>query len=251
MTKDITTKLKNNPLESDSVGKARSISIGKEWIEINQLRRHSISDLFLSTLLFIDRKIWLGQLIVFTVSTLLVFKMKMSDGIGSIMQVLTGMLLISVLFFMDELFKSFTYGMWELEETFKYDLRQHTMIKFFVFGIVDMVLIIALALVTSTRLVLPIWNILIYLLVPYNIICILLFSVITMWRNYMHRQLMWLTISLLILLFYVVCNVFHIYQLELFYWWGAGVVTGVVLLYQFYLQLQKNFDREVLKWSYE
>ena len=37
---------------------------------------------------------------------------------------ITGVIFISALFFLDELFKSFTTGMWELEQTFKYDLRQ-------------------------------------------------------------------------------------------------------------------------------
>lgn len=43
----------------------------------------------------------------------------------------------SALFFLDELFKSFTTGMWELEQTFKYDLRQHIMMKLLIFGIID------------------------------------------------------------------------------------------------------------------
>ena len=60
------------------------------------------------------------------------YKLKLNGGavsythlpISEIMLCITGVIFISALFFLDELFKSFTTGMWELEQTFKYDLRQ-------------------------------------------------------------------------------------------------------------------------------
>ena len=251
MTKEVVKQLQNYRIESNLAGKAEVIYMGRQLMEINQLRRHSMLDLLVSTLSFIGWEIWLGQLVLLVTSILLISRMQDGGEISSTMQMLTGMMAVSVLFFMDELFKSFIFGMWELEETFKYDLRQHTMLKILIFGLVDMGLILILSLATSNRTELPLLQIMVYLLVPYNIICILLFSLITMWRNYLYRHLMWLVSGLLCLACFVVSNMFQIYQLDLFYWWGTWLVTGVFLFYLLHLQLQKIRSEEDSRWTYE
>ena len=239
MTRDVVKELQNYKIESDLAGKTEVINKGKQLMEINQLRRSSMLDLLVSTLCFIGWEVWLGQLVLLVISVLLISRIQEVGEISSIMQILTGILAISVLFFMDELFKSFIFGMWELEETFKYDLRQHTMLKFLVFSLVDMGLILILSIATSSRIELPLLHTMVYLLVPYNIICILLFSLMTMWRNNIYRHLMWLVSGLLCLACFVISNRFQIYQLDLSYWWGAWLVTGAFLFYLLYLQLQK------------
>ena len=97
--------------------------------------------------------------------------------------ILTFILIVSILFFIDELFKSFTTGMWELEQTLKYELRQHTIVKLLIMGLIDMILVFLMSIIVQPTLSISLLNILLYLLVPYNLICIILFSILTMWRN--------------------------------------------------------------------
>ena len=91
------------------------------------------------------------------------------------MQILTFILIVSILFFIDELFKSFTTGMWELEQTLKYELRQHTIVKLLIMGLIDMILVFLMSIIVQPTLSISLLNILLYLLVPYNLICIICF----------------------------------------------------------------------------
>ena len=75
---------------------------------------------------------------------------------------------------MEELFKSFTSGMWELEQTFKYDLRQHVLVKLFIFGFIDFLIVLSFSILTNLLFRFS-FSMLLYLLVPYNIVCIVLF----------------------------------------------------------------------------
>ena len=104
---------------------------------------------------------------------------------------ITGVIFISAFFFLDELFKSFTTGMWELEQTFKYDLRQHIMMKLLIFAIFILEIFFFSLLSKKILVSLPLYQILVYVLVPYNIVCIILFSLITIWRKQLHNYFLW------------------------------------------------------------
>ena len=73
-------------------------------------------------------------------------------SINEIMQILTFILIVSILFFIDELFKSFTTGMWELEQTLKYELRQHTIVKLLIMGLIDMILVFLMSIIVQLHL---------------------------------------------------------------------------------------------------
>ncbi|CQR24096.1 hypothetical protein BN1356_00459 [Streptococcus varani] len=249
MTKHIRERLERYSVEPYLKGKAELLTKGKEVIETAQLRRYSILDLLVSTLRFIDWKIWLIQLGLFLISIFLISGIGKEEKSSLIIQTLTGLMAVSVLFFMDELFKSFTSGMWELEESFKYNLGQHTMVKLLIFGLVDMFLILLLSLLTSNRFELPVLTVLVYLLVPYNIICIILFLLVTMWRNHLHRHIIWLTSGIVCLTFFLASNSFKIYQLSLTYWWLVCLGTALIFFYLLKQQFLKILGEDVFEWN--
>lgn len=156
---------------------------------------------------------------------------------------ITGVIFISALFFIDELFKSFTTGMWELEQTFKYDLRQHIMMKLLIFGIIDMVIVILLSLMTKSIVSLPLYQILVYVLVPYNIVCIILFSLITIWRKQLHNYFLWCISGSICVAVILIANIFKIYEIRMLYWGIAYFITTTILGIILYSQTK------IIKWE--
>ena len=135
--KDIISKLAGYKLEGDIEGREKTIELGYEIMIRLGMSRHSYFELFLSTFRFIHVHTWIIQLFIFLSGITMALNFKNLQPISEIMLCITGVIFISALFFLDELFKSFTTGMWELEQTFKYDLRQHIMMKLLIFGILS------------------------------------------------------------------------------------------------------------------
>lgn len=140
------------------------------------------------------------------------------------------MVLFSVIFFTDELFKSFTNNMWELEQTFKYDLRQHTAMKMLVFGVFDLLLIVILAVVGKQIFPVSFLSFALYLLVPFNVFCIVLFSIFTLIRNNLSNLLLWTSSGVLVAVSIITEGIFNIYSFPLSYWTIVYVITSIGLL---------------------
>ena len=79
--------------------------------------------------------------------------------------------------------KSFSYQMWELEQSCKYNLRQIAAIKLSIIGTIDLLIILAITLLTSLQTELPMWEMALYLFVPFNLACIVSFFVTSLARN--------------------------------------------------------------------
>ena len=118
MNEDIIKKIKNYPIDIDGQTREHIISLGKEQIITNQIKQHSYFNLFLSTLRFISVRSWIAQFIILICAIFITSNLSSLHSINEIMQILTFILIVSILFFIDELFKSFTTGMWELVRSF-------------------------------------------------------------------------------------------------------------------------------------
>ena len=141
-----------------------------------------------------------------------------------------------ITFFTDELFKSFTTGMWELEQTLKYELRQHTIVKLLIMGLIDMILVFLMSIIVQPTLSISLLNILLYLLVPYNLICIILFSILTMWRNKMYNYVLWFASGSIGVAFILVTNIFNVYEQKIVYWAVTYLLTTIILGHIIYSQ---------------
>ena len=157
MKENIVSKLNEYKVEPDIEQREKIIALGQERMKINGMSGHSYLSLFLSTFRFIHVHTWIIQFLVFLSGIAMVLNFSYLQSISEIMLCLTGVVFISVLFFIEELFKSFTSGMWELEQTFKYDLRQHTMVKLLIFGFIDMGIVIVLSFMTKSTVCLPLY----------------------------------------------------------------------------------------------
>lgn len=243
MKENIVSKLDEYKVDPDIEQREKIIALGQERMKINGMSGHSYLSLFLSTFRFIHVRTWIIQFLIFLSGIAMVLNFSYLQSLSEIMLCLTGVVFISVLFFIEELFKSFTSGMWELEQTFKYDLRQHTMVKLLIFGVIDMGIVIALSLMTKSTVSLPLYQILIYLLVPYNIICIVLFSLITVWRKQLHNYLLWFLSGSICVSVILIANIFKIYEIRLLYWIIAYFISTTVLCSIIYSQTK------IMRWE--
>ena len=80
-----------------------------------------------------------------------------------------------------------------------------------------MVIVILLSLMTKSIVSLPLYQILVYVLVPYNIVCIILFSLITIWRKQLHNYFLWCISGSICVAVILIANIFKIYEIRMLY----------------------------------
>lgn len=245
MAKDkLIDKLQSYHVDSDESKKQELIELGKVQLMKQQPSRTSVSNLFFSTFRFISLRTWVIQAIFVVLMVAQISRSSVTfanqiqhiNDVAIFMQSLTGLLLFSVLFLFDELFKSFSTGMWELEQTFKYDLRQHVAMKMMIFGTIDIIVVFVMALLSQALLSMLLWRTIIYLLVPFNMICIFAFAILTLWRNRSSVLPAWLLLSLIIVIFTMVSPMSNIYALPIHLWGIAFLISTLglaILIYHF------------------
>ncbi|MCM3757079.1 hypothetical protein M3197_06200 [Sporosarcina aquimarina] len=229
MTNKTIKKMKTYEVNIDEIHKQKIIKLGKQELIQTQLCRHSLLDLIRSSIQFTRLHTWFIQFALLILTTFLITNVINNESFLFVIQSLTVIVIFSVIFLIDELLRSFTSGMWELEQTLKYDLRQHTIIKLFIFGMVDFLLISCLAFISQGVLEISFWKIILYLLVPFNIICIVLFSLFTIWRNTFSSAVLWISSGIVIVSVLFISNFFNIYELEMKFW-GAGYILSLLFL---------------------
>lgn len=222
-------KMKTYNIKIDEIQREEVIRLGKQIIMKNQLHRYSLFDLFCSSIRFTRFHTWLIQFILLILTTFLITRVINDEQITFIIQCLTVVVIISIGFFMEELFRSFKYGMWELEQTLKYDIRQQTIMKLLIFGVIDLLLIICLAFISQGVITISFWNIILYLLVPFNITCIILFSLFTAWRNTLSSVVIWIGAGIILMVIVVISNLFNVYEIGMVYW-GLGYILSFIIL---------------------
>ena len=229
MNKETIKIMKTYEVKIDEIQRQEVIDLGKQKIIEKQLCRYSLFDLFRSSIRFTRFHTWLIQFALLIFTTLLITKALDDEPYTFIIQSLTVAVIFSAIFFIDELFRSFTSGMWELEQTLKYDLRQHTTIKLLIFGLTDLLLIICLAFISQGVIAVSFWKIILYLLVPFNMTCIVLFSLFTIWRNHLSSVIFWISSGLILISAMILSSVFNVYEFRMEYW-GFGYLLSTVLL---------------------
>lgn len=243
MTNNTIKKMKTYKVDIDELQKQKVMYLGKQEIIQKQRNKHSLLDLILSSIQFTRLHTWFFQFALLLLTTILITGVIHEESFVFIIQTLTVIVIFSVIFFIDEVVRSFTSGMWELEQTLKYDLRQHTIIKLLIFGLADLLLIVSLAFISQGVLAISFLKIILYLLVPFNISCIVLFSLFTVWRNTRSSIVFWVSSGIVLVSFLFITNFFNVYELNLNYW-IAGYILSIPFLLFF---IRENL--KVNKWE--
>lgn len=217
------------------------VELGTKQMIKNQIMTNSYFNLFCSTIKFIGLRAWLIQIVIISLCLFQLYANK-SANFENLLKGLTILISLSVIFFIDELFKSFTSNMWELEQTFKYDLRQHITMKLLIFGVFDFVLILTLSVIGRQFVPVTFLHFALFLLAPFNIICIVLLSIFTLLRKLLSNVILWCCSGAIMSLSIIVSNLVNIYELPINYWITTYMMTSIVLCI-LVKQMLKNRNR--------
>ncbi|MGM0215869.1 hypothetical protein [Enterococcus sp. AZ109] len=217
----------------DDAAKERVITRGKSLLEQQQLKRHSFFDLLGIVLRFIPVSVWVKQLGWFAVILLYIQSVKFDLVYGREFSVLMGGLTILVLFslllLLDELFKSFNFGTWELEQTLKYSLDEQFLAKILIFGLFELGVVLALSLICQNFLMLIFWKVALYLLVPLNLFTIVVLSLLVNWESNGFRTSLWVVSGIAITVVGGTLIFSRLYEASMSVWFVCYLVTSLIL----------------------
>lgn len=127
------------------------------------------SELFVGQIKYISPYIWIVQAILLL---LILFSLSLStnriDDHQTIITILSVAAPIIALVAIPELAKSFSYNMWEIETTSKFNLQKIIAIRLMILGVIDLSIITILIVTTSIFYEISFVNVVLYLLVPFN-----------------------------------------------------------------------------------
>lgn len=233
MNEDKLKKIIQYQVDSDDEAKVRVITRGQSLLEQQQFKRHSFFDLLGIVLRFIPLSVWVKQLGWFAVILLYIHSVKFELVYGREFSVLMGCLtilvLFSVLLLLDELFKSFTFGTWELEQTLKYNLDEQFLAKILIFGLFELGVVLALSLICQNFLMLIFWKVALYLLVPLNLFTIVVLSLLVNWDNNGFRTSLWVVSGIAITVVGGTLIFSRLYEASMTVWFVCYLVTSLIL----------------------
>ena len=132
---------------------------------------------------YISPLLWFSQLLAIGLCMLLISQIGSDTDLTAILSAISFIVALLGVVGFPEVCKSFSYQMWELEQSCKYNLRQIVTIKLSIIGTSDLIIILMITLLTSIQTNLPIWEMAVYLFVPFNLACIVSYFVTDLVRN--------------------------------------------------------------------
>ena len=148
----------------------KTVDLAKLELERTSIQyKMPFRELFVGQIKYISPYIWIVQAILLL---LILFSLSLStNGMNdrqTIITILSVAAPIIALVAIPELAKSFSYNMWEIESTSKFNLQKLIAIRLIIIGVIDLSIITILIVTTSTFYEISFVNVVLYLLVPFN-----------------------------------------------------------------------------------
>lgn len=217
------------PMEEASL--QQIIAAGKQLILQGRTQRLSLCLRLLNQVKYLSPLLWAAESMLIFLCVLVISHINKNTDITLALSTLSFLMVILGIVGFPELCKSFSCQMWELEQSCKYNLRQITALRLSVIGTFHLILVLVIALATSMQMSLPLWEIALYLLVPFNLSCIAAFFVLGFFRNRGKERLI-LPAGLGVAFFlFIATNRFSLYdRFAISVWTVAFLVTTVILI---------------------
>ncbi|WP_339216332.1 hypothetical protein [Solibacillus sp. FSL W8-0372] len=148
----------------------KTVQLAKREFEKTPIRyKMPFRELFIGQIKYISSYIWIVQAILLL---LILLSMSLSthgiDDHQTIITILSIVAPIIAVVAIPELAKSFSYNMWEIESTSKFNLQKLIAIRLMIIGLIDLLIITILIATTSIFYEISFVNGVLYLLVPFN-----------------------------------------------------------------------------------
>lgn len=206
----------------------KTIIAGKALLSGKQYQRVNFISRIKSQMTYISLKLWIAQFFLLSLCVYLMKDIAADSDVQVLFSVTSFFVALIALVGFPELCKSFSCGMWELEQACKYNLRQLTSLKMVILGVVDLICIGLISIVFSGYSALPFWQVGIYLLVPFNLVCICGFLIVSFFRNRTRQFNIWVFGGGTAAIFFVISNRYAIYAMD-FSTWILGFLVSVAV----------------------
>lgn len=176
-------------LDSYTVAPADELNIKKTILTGKQsLLQNPVQELYWYKRIFnqfkyISPLLWVVQLLAFGLCMFMIGRINRDTDITPVLSSISFIVAFIGVVGFPELCKSFSHQMWELEQSCKYNLRQIAAIKLSIIGMIDLLMVLIVSVMTSVQTAMPVWEMALYLFVPFNLVCIVSFFVISLTRN--------------------------------------------------------------------
>ena len=216
---------------ADETDIQKTILAGKQLLMKNPVQELRWYRRIVNQFKYISPLLWFSQLLAIGICMLLISQISSDTDMTAILSAISFIVASLGVVGFPEVCKSFSYQMWELEQSCKYNLRQITALRLSVIGTFHLILVLVIALATSMQMSLPLWEIALYLLVPFNLSCIAAFFVLGFFRNRGKERLI-LPAGLGVAFFlFIATNRFSLYdRFAISVWTVAFLVTTVILI---------------------
>lgn len=168
---------------ADETDIQKAVLAGKQLLMNNPVQELRWYRKIVNQFKYISPLLWLSQLLAIGICMLLISQISSNTDMTAILSAISFIVVLLGVVGFPEICKSFSYQMWELEQSCKYNLRQIVAIKLSIIGTIDLLIILAITLFTSIQTKLPMWEMALYLFVPFNLACIVSFFVTSLARN--------------------------------------------------------------------
>lgn len=226
----------------DETNIQKTILAGKQLLMKNPVQEVCWYRKIINQLKYISPLLWLSQLLIIGLCILLISQINSSTDITAVLSIISFIVALLGVVGFPEVCKSFSYQMWELEQSCKYNLRQIVAIKLSIIGIIDLLIVLIITILTSIQTNLPMWEMALYLFVPFNLACIVSFYITSFFRN-KNSVLPIFTIGFGISFIILFCtNRFSVYQsISILVWLIFCFVTFIILIWKIF-QFVKGLD---------
>lgn len=209
-------------------------------------------ELFVGQIKYISPYIWIVQTVLLLI--VLFSLIPSTNGIDDRQTIITVLSVASpiiALVAIPELAKSFSYNMWELESTSKYNLQKLIVVRLMIIGVIDLTIITIIIITTCSFYEISFINVVLYILVPFSLSnSIYLFLL----RKFQGKTVVFscLIVGLIIAIAFGFLSMFNIwYALTSTFIWIILFTFSVCTLAHEMIKLLKSIQRgEEMLWNY-
>ena len=228
---------------ADEATVQKTVEAGRQLILQSHTQRLSFTRRILNQIKYISPLLWGTELVVFAICVWIVSQTSVDSDITLVLSSLSFCVAALGIFGFPELCKSFPFQMWELEQSCKYNLRQIVTLKLAILGTLDLLLTMGLAVVVGAQISIPLWEVAVYLLVPFNLSCIVSFFTLGILRD---KESEWLLLPVggaAIFLMMICVNRFSLYQAVSIPIWVIAYILTLAILVERAAQFLKRVEQ--------
>lgn len=220
------------------------IITGKKVLSQREYQHVSLLSRLANQFRYISSKVWIVQFSMLIFCILFLITVSPNADRQLLFSIVSFLIALVTLVGFPELCRSYSFRMWELEQSCKYNLRQLMTLKMTILGSVDLVIIALIVVVCRRYAEMPFWQIGLYLLVPFNVTCIVGFFTISLLRSRANAYSVLAICGGAVFILFVFSNRISIFNMELFYRWITAFVISTIVLGIFIHRFIKEVAQE-------